>query len=50
MKEATENRSDYLIRLCDQTGKHMKTLYGCLSEEQFKEINKILESTEEDWE
>jgi len=50
MKEATENKSDYLIRLCDQTGKGMKTLYGRLSNEQFVEINRILEATEQDWE
>ncbi|GCD10404.1 hypothetical protein [Clostridium tagluense] len=49
MKEATKNKNDYLIRLCDQTGKRMKTLYGSLSKEQFEDINKILESTEEDW-
>jgi hypothetical protein len=44
------NSSNYLIRLCDQTGPNMKMSYGCLSEEQFKEINKILESTKDDWE
>jgi len=49
MKEATENRNDYLIRLCDQTNKRMKTLYACLTKEQFEDINKILESSEEDW-
>lgn len=47
MKEA--NSSDYLIRICDQTGKEMKTLYACITKELVEIIVAKLEATEEDW-
>lgn len=49
MKECEENKNDYLLRVCDQTGKRMKTLYCSLSKEDFNKIMELLEVTEEDW-
>lgn len=49
MKECTGNSNNFLLRLCDQTGEHMKTLYASLDKEDFEKIIKILEVKEEDW-
>lgn len=47
MKEVYDN--NYLIRLCDQSGRHVKFLYANISKEQLDKIKEILESTEDDW-